>query len=91
MMNPEGNIELYKLLRNWNPLNFDMEESGAFDFDAEIYDSMDALFKNNGDMEEAALGLQSVFHFSFDETIPLDSIRPVVMEAFKIIELYKEP
>ncbi|WP_411843595.1 DUF1871 family protein [Salinicoccus sp. HZC-1] len=93
MMNPEGNIELYKLLKNWNPLNFNLEdeENEAFDFDAEIYDSMDALFKHDRSVEEASLAIQNIFNFSFEEKIPLDRIRPVVTDAFEIIELYREP
>lgn len=92
-MNPEGNIELYKLLKNWNPLNFNLEdkENNAFDFDAEIYDSMDALYKHHPSVEEASLAIQNIFNFSFEEKIPPDRIRPVVTDAFKIIELYREP
>ncbi|WP_158462219.1 DUF1871 family protein [Salinicoccus halodurans] len=91
MMSPEGNVELYRLLKNWNPLDLELAGRDAFDFDAEIYDSMDVLFKYEGNMEKAGFGIQDIFHFSFEETIPMDRIRPIVMEAFKIIELYKEP
>lgn len=92
-MSPEGNIELYKLLKNWDPLNFNGADNAEdpFDFDAEIYDSMDMLFKYEGNQEKASLGIQNVFQFSFEEKIPLDQIRPIVMEAFNIIELYREP
>lgn len=90
-MSPEGNIELYKLLRNWNPLGSNLPDGEEFDFDAEIYDSMEALFKYEGDVEKASLGIQEVFYFSFEKKIQLDDIHQTVMEAFEIIELYKEP
>ncbi|HIW12565.1 MAG TPA: YugE family protein [Candidatus Salinicoccus stercoripullorum] len=91
MMSPEGNIELYRLLGKWYPVAAGMPEGEDFDFDSEIYDSMDVIFRHRDDVEAASAGVQGVFRFSFEETVPLGEIRPVVMEAFEIIELYKEP
>ncbi|KKK34072.1 hypothetical protein WN59_10800 [Salinicoccus sediminis] len=91
MMSPEGNVELYRLLGGWCPAAAGMPDGEDFDFDSEIYDSMDVIFRHREDVEKASAGVQDVFRFSFEKTVPLGEIRPVVIEAFEIIELYKEP
>ncbi|WP_031547378.1 DUF1871 family protein [Salinicoccus luteus] len=86
-MNPEGNIELYRLLKEWDPLGLEAED---FDYDAEIYDSMEVLHRT-GDAESASRGIQQVFLHSFETEIPLEKIRPTAEKGLEIVELYKAP
>lgn len=86
-MNPEGNIELYRLLKEWDPLGLEAED---FDYDAEIYDIMEVLHrtKNAG---LASREIQQIFLYSFEMEIPLEKIRPVAEKGLEIVELYKAP
>ncbi|WP_342388620.1 DUF1871 family protein [Salinicoccus bachuensis] len=86
-MNPEGNIELYRLLKEWDPLGLEAED---FDYDAEIYDSMEVLHRT-GDAEQAGREIQQIFLHSFEMEIPLEKIRPVAEKGLEIVELYKAP
>lgn len=86
-MNPEGSIELYRLLKEWNPLGLAAED---FDYDAEIYDIMEVLHSTRN-VETASLKIQQIFLHSFEEEMPLAQIRPVAEEGLEIVELYKAP
>ena len=83
-MGPEGNIELYRLIEAWNPLKSD----GDMDYDAEIYDTVNALY-DNPSRGEAAVKIQNIFTFSFLIEIPVEDIYPMVDKAHHIIEIYK--
>ena len=83
-MNPEGNIELYRLIEDWNPL----KEDEDMDYDAEIYDIIGILY-DQPSKEEAALGVQDVFEYAFLVRIPLRDIHPMVEKAHHIIDVHK--
>lgn len=83
-MGPEGNIELYRLIEAWNPLKSDEN----MDYDAEIYDTINALY-DNPSREAAAIKIQNIFSFSFLTEIPLEDIYPMVDKTHHIIEIYK--
>ncbi|CAM4250540.1 DUF1871 family protein [Lacicoccus alkaliphilus] len=83
-MNPEGNVELYRVIENWNP----MKEDEDMDYDAEIYDII-AILYDHPSKEDAALGVQSIFEFAFSVRVPLKDIHPMVENAHHIIDIYK--
>lgn len=61
------NLEFVRLLNEWDPFKI-----GEGNYDTEIADSVQALFVLD---DETALAkkLQSIYEFSFEELIPLDS------------------
>lgn len=79
-MNPEANIEVYKVLRAWNPIDVD-------DIDAEIYDIMDTLWQGVSD-DELSECIANVFLFSFDERVNDSKIATVVTEMRAIQKMY---
>lgn len=83
-MGPEGNIELYRLIEAWNPLKSDED----MDYDAEIYDTVNALY-DNPSCTASAVKIQNIFIFSFLVEIPVEDIYPMVDKAHDIIEIYK--
>lgn len=83
-MNPEGNIELYRLIEDWNPL----KEDEDMDYDAEIYDIIGILY-DQPSKEDAALGVQNIFEYAFLVRIPLRDIHPMVEKAHHIIDVHK--
>lgn len=83
-MNPEGNIELYRLIEDWNPL----KEDEDMDYDAEIYDIIGILY-DQPSKEDAALGVQDIFEYAFLVRIPLRDIHPMVEKAHHIIDVHK--
>lgn len=83
-MEPEGNIELYRMIEAWNPLKRDEN----MDYDAEIYDTVNALY-DYPSRTAAALKIQNIFYFSFLVEIPVEYIYPMVDKAHHIIEIYK--
>ena len=60
-MNAEFNIELYKLLADWNPMNFEDPTMG----DHEIYDCMDLIHQKKS-REETIDGIQAIYRYAFD-------------------------
>ncbi|KAA1042561.1 DUF1871 family protein [Macrococcus equipercicus] len=69
MMNAEFNIELYKLIADWNPMKFEDASMG----DQEVYDCMDIIHQTD-DRDETVKRIQHVYHFSFDQYIPAEEI-----------------
>ncbi|ULG72616.1 DUF1871 family protein [Macrococcus brunensis] len=60
-MNAGFNIELYKLLADWNPMHFEDSTMG----DHEIYDCMDLIHQKKS-REETIEGIQSIYRYAFD-------------------------
>ncbi|TDL95468.1 DUF1871 family protein [Macrococcus brunensis] len=60
-MNAVFNIELYKLLADWNPMHFEDPTMG----DHEIYDCMDLIHQKKS-REETIEGIQSIYRYAFD-------------------------
>ncbi len=83
-MNPEGNIRLYGMIRNWNPL----KEDDDMDYDAEIFDIIGILY-DHPSAEDAASGVQNIFEHAFSVQIPMNDIYPMVEKAHHIMNLYK--
>ncbi|GGI38919.1 DUF1871 family protein [Mammaliicoccus stepanovicii] len=76
MKNNEVNIALYKLLSDWNPMNFDDQSLG----DSEVYECMDAVHEIE-DVNELAQKFQDIYVFSFDITINKEICMQMAIKA----------
>ncbi len=72
-MNADFNIELYKLLAEWNPMHFEDPTMG----DHEIYDCMDVIHQKYG-REQTIQQIQQIYAFSFDQHIDSDEIEQML-------------
>lgn len=72
-MNPEANIEIYKAIEAWNPINLK-------DIDAEIYEMMDYFYQETN--QEALIDqIQALFNFSFEQNLSRELIQKIVSEV----------
>ncbi|EKU48048.1 DUF1871 family protein [Staphylococcus massiliensis] len=76
MNNNDLNIELYKLIANWNPMNFDDPTLG----DAEVYEVMDQVHQL-GEPDKIAHEIQNIYQFSFETTIPYERCKAIADQA----------
>lgn len=79
MANNDLNIQLYQLLSEWNPMQFDDKTLG----DAEVYEMMDAVHQL-GEPTEIAYAFQNIFSFSFEETLSYDVCLAKAHEAVNL-------
>ncbi|MCE4050204.1 MULTISPECIES: DUF1871 family protein [Bacillaceae] len=66
MNNQEVNLELVKLLNEWDPFKL-----GEGNYDTEIADCVYAVHELDN-REELAAEIQKIYEFSFEEFIPMD-------------------
>ncbi|TDM12524.1 DUF1871 family protein [Macrococcus lamae] len=75
-MNADFNIELYKLLAGWNPMNFEDVTMG----DQEIYDCMDIIHQKY-DRDKTVKRIQQIYQFSFDQHLASADINRILNEV----------
>ncbi|WP_445492388.1 DUF1871 family protein [Niallia sp. 03133] len=80
MTNQEMNIEMVRILNEWDPFQI-----GEGNYETEIADCIQAV--HDIDLTEAlAVKIQSIYEFSFEEYIPMDKC----MDISKKLLLIKE-
>lgn len=67
------NIQLYQLLAEWNPMEFEDLTAG----DQEIYDCMDIIHQKY-DHHTTVEKIQHVYRFAFDVELPADAVETVL-------------
>ncbi|GGA99116.1 DUF1871 family protein [Macrococcus hajekii] len=75
-MNAAFNIELYKLLADWNPMDFEDKTMA----DQEIYDCMDIIHQKK-EREETIHDIQSVYQYAFDKAPAYDEVARILNQV----------
>jgi hypothetical protein len=80
MTNQEMNIEMIRVLNEWDPFQI-----GEGNYDTEIADCIQAV--HDIDQTEALAGkIQSIYEFSFEEFIPMDKCKTISKKLLLIKE-----
>lgn len=72
-MNAEFNIELYKLLADWNPMHLEDPTMG----DQEIYDCMELIHQKKS-RAETIEGIRAIYDYAFLSAPPEEDVKRVL-------------
>lgn len=72
------NIELVRMIKEWDPLSI-----GTDDYDTEAADVVQLVHQLD-DVAELGKEIQSIYHFSFDEWIPLSKCEPLAAQLLTL-------
>ncbi|MED4204690.1 DUF1871 family protein [Neobacillus mesonae] len=76
----QTNLKLVDLLTEWNPFQLDNES-----YETEIADCLQAVHMYEHPLT-LAKKIQSIYEFSFEKIIPLESCMEIAVELLKVME-----